>query len=140
MQGSFSKYTQHRHSDIPPKNKGSLVYSHTFQEDYNKYNNCYNTTNLTNKTSKVNENTNTINIGQLGSLQKSGSFSNSKVVQSEEQSKQNSFKYIQGNYPKLLDLTRIEGLSSSVSNEANPRFFIIKSFTEEDIHKVIKLK
>jgi len=48
-----------------------------------------------------------------------------------------SLEYVAEKYPRLVDLNKNnKGLSHSVKNQSSPRFFVIKSFTEEDIHKV----
>lgn len=48
-----------------------------------------------------------------------------------------SLKYVSEKYPKLINLnTENIGLTESVKQQQEPRFFVIKSFTEEDIHKV----
>jgi hypothetical protein len=45
--------------------------------------------------------------------------------------------YILTKYPSLVDLNvKNEGLSKTI--DENSRFFIIKSFSEEDVHKAIK--
>lgn len=47
--------------------------------------------------------------------------------------------YICTRYPTLVDLnTKNDGLSSKISDKS--RFFVIKSFSEEDVHKGIKYK
>ena len=48
-----------------------------------------------------------------------------------------SLKYVTEKYPNLVNINQsYYGLSQTVKNQFNPRFFVIKSFTEEDIHKV----
>ena len=48
-----------------------------------------------------------------------------------------SLKYVSEKYPQLIKLNQVNaGVLSKVKNQASPRFFVIKSFTEEDIHKV----
>ena len=48
-----------------------------------------------------------------------------------------TFKYVSEKYPQLISLNQIHsGIFSKVRNQASARFFVIKSFTEEDIHKV----
>jgi hypothetical protein len=45
--------------------------------------------------------------------------------------------YILSKYPNLVDLNvKNEGLSKTINE--NSRFFVIKSFSEEDVHKAIK--
>ena len=47
-------------------------------------------------------------------------------------------KYVSENYNHLINLNNISfGQTLRVKAQINPRFFVIKSFTEEDIHKVI---
>jgi hypothetical protein len=49
-----------------------------------------------------------------------------------------SMKYVEDNYAHLIKINSNNiGLSENVKAQSNPRFFVIKSFTEEDIHKVI---
>jgi hypothetical protein len=51
-----------------------------------------------------------------------------------------SLKFVSVNYPHLISLNNSSiGLSKKVQQEQIPRFYVIKSFTEEDIHKVIKM-
>ena len=48
-----------------------------------------------------------------------------------------SLKYVTEKYPNLVNINQSYfGLTQTVKNQFNPRFFVIKSFTEEDIHKV----
>lgn len=48
-----------------------------------------------------------------------------------------SLKYVSEKYPHLITLNQINtGILNKVGNQVSPRFFVIKSFTEEDIHKV----
>src|SRR5690242_4990338 len=50
-----------------------------------------------------------------------------------------SVKYIQDKYPHLVNINMNNlGFTESVAKETAPRFYVIKSFTEEDIHKSIK--
>jgi hypothetical protein len=50
-----------------------------------------------------------------------------------------SVKYIQDKYPQLVNMNISNlGFTEKVKNEKAPRFYVIKSFTEEDIHKSIK--
>jgi signal recognition particle GTPase len=50
-----------------------------------------------------------------------------------------SVKYIQDKYPHLVNININNlGFTDKVRNEKAPRFYVIKSFTEEDIHKSIK--
>jgi hypothetical protein len=51
-----------------------------------------------------------------------------------------SLKYVSENYPHLIGLNNNSiGLSLKIQQDMNPRFYVIKSFTEEDIHKVKNL-
>jgi hypothetical protein len=48
-----------------------------------------------------------------------------------------SLKYVSEKYPQLVNLNTINiGMTSQVKSQSAPRFYVIKSFTEEDIHKV----
>ena len=50
-----------------------------------------------------------------------------------------SLKYVSEKYPNLININADNiGLTESVKQQQEPRFFVIKSFTEEDIHKVYK--
>lgn len=50
------------------------------------------------------------------------------------------FHYVYKKYPYLLSLNQAnKGIKYQVKTELFPRFFVIKSFTEEDIHKVVDL-
>jgi len=50
-----------------------------------------------------------------------------------------SLQYAQQNYPQLINLNMTNlGYTMKVKNQVIPRFYVIKSFTEEDIHKGIK--
>ena len=58
-------------------------------------------------------------------------------VQVDEASLLESLKYVAEKYPHLVKLNQsYAGLTQRVKNQLSPRFFVIKSFTEEDIHKV----
>ena len=49
-----------------------------------------------------------------------------------------TLKYVSEKYNNLINLNNINfGTTLKVKAQPNPRFFVIKSFTEEDIHKVI---
>jgi hypothetical protein len=51
-----------------------------------------------------------------------------------------SLKYVSEKYPQLIKLNQqSSGLLNQARAQASPRFFVIKSFTEEDIHKVKQL-
>lgn len=48
-----------------------------------------------------------------------------------------SLKYVSDNYPNLVSLNNNNlGITEKVKAQISPRFYVIKSFTEEDIHKV----
>ena len=65
--------------------------------------------------------------------------SNKNFEINEEYNVIQSLKYVSDNYPNLISLNNNNlGLTENVRAQANPRFFVIKSFTEEDIHKSIK--
>jgi hypothetical protein len=58
-------------------------------------------------------------------------------TQVDENSLIESLKYVSEKYPHLIKLNQSYlGITEKVKNQLNPRFFVIKSFTEEDIHKV----
>ena len=58
----------------------------------------------------------------------------------DETSMIQSLKYVTDKYPQLMNFNQINsGIRSKVKDQQSPRFFVIKSFTEEDIHKVIYL-
>ncbi len=62
---------------------------------------------------------------------------NSDNVQSPDIQLMESLQYVKENYNVLVGLNDMHrGLTQIVMNQAQPRFFVIKSFTEEDIHKV----
>jgi hypothetical protein len=64
-------------------------------------------------------------------------INNSNVMQSEDFKLMQSLEYVKENYSLLIDLNdKYRGLTQIVRNQLQPRFFVIKSFTEEDIHKV----
>lgn len=51
---------------------------------------------------------------------------------------QQSLKYVQDRYPNLIQINKNSiGTYQNVKNQICPKFFVIKSFTEEDIHKVL---
>jgi len=56
----------------------------------------------------------------------------------EEQCVLEYLKYVNEKYPHLVKINENNKQISKVcQSQGNPRFFIIKSFTEEDIHKVL---
>jgi hypothetical protein len=58
----------------------------------------------------------------------------------DDQSILQSLKYVAEKYPHLININQNSaGLSNQVQSQGFPRYFVIKSFTEEDIHKVINL-
>lgn len=66
---------------------------------------------------------------------------NPKQTQIDENSLLESLKYVTEKYPHLIKLNQSYfGLTQNVKCQVNPRFFVIKSFTEEDIHKVFSNK
>lgn len=57
--------------------------------------------------------------------------------QVEEISIIQTLKYVSEKYPELISMNQSNtGIDSKVKVQSYPRFFVIKSFTEEDIHKV----
>ena len=59
--------------------------------------------------------------------------------ETDEQSIIQSLKYVSEKYPHLITLNQENaGIPNKVRTQSSPRFFVIKSFTEEDIHKVLK--
>jgi hypothetical protein len=59
------------------------------------------------------------------------------VDPNEEMSIMQSLKYVSEKYGHLINLNNESiGLSEEIKKQQEPRFFVIKSFTEEDIHKV----
>jgi hypothetical protein len=64
-------------------------------------------------------------------------FNNTNRMQEEQLKLIQSLEYVAVKNPELVHLNaNNKGLSLSVKNQFLPRFFVIKSFTEEDIHKV----
>lgn len=61
---------------------------------------------------------------------------NKKVNENVQQNKILK-QYLENNYPYLLNINEInKGITQKVRLQACPKFFIIKSFNEEDFHKV----
>jgi hypothetical protein len=59
------------------------------------------------------------------------------VDPNEEMSIMQSLKYVSEKYAHLINLNNENiGLTQEIKKQQEPRFFVIKSFTEEDIHKV----
>lgn len=57
----------------------------------------------------------------------------------EEYNAMQAMKYIQEYYPAITNMNMANhGYSGKVKEQRMPKFFVIKSFTEEDIHKVRK--
>ena len=70
-----------------------------------------------------------------------GNYYQKQNHQVDENSLMESLKYVSEKYPHLIKLNQSYfGLTQKVRNQVNPRFFVIKSFTEEDIHKVNLIK
>jgi hypothetical protein len=96
------------------------------QQQYPRYNqNQYNNTNT-----NYNRNANPYNV-----------MYGNKVYQSQNEVDElsiiQSLKFVSEKYPHLITLNQINtGILNKVRNQVSPRFFVIKSFTEEDIHKV----
>lgn len=64
-------------------------------------------------------------------------YQKNKQPQVDEASLLESLKYVSEKYPHLVKLNQsYNGLAQKIRSQPNPRFFVIKSFTEEDIHKV----
>jgi hypothetical protein len=64
-------------------------------------------------------------------------YPKNQQTQVDEKSLLESLKYVSERYPQLIQLNQSYfGITEKVKNQLNPRFFVIKSFTEEDIHKV----
>jgi len=59
--------------------------------------------------------------------------------QFDENSFQNSLKYVNEKYPDLMKINQsFTGITQRIQAQSQPKFYVIKSFTEEDIHKSIK--
>ena len=55
----------------------------------------------------------------------------------DEKSLHQSLQYVIEKYPTMKDINQLNvGIARTVKTQKSPRFFVIKSFTEEDIHKV----
>lgn len=65
---------------------------------------------------------------------------NNNSIDMQEQKKIDEIQendYLKKNYKELLNLNQLhKGLTEEVKNQPYPKFFIIKSFNEEDFHKV----
>jgi hypothetical protein len=71
---------------------------------------------------------------------KKGYNSQQNQYQVDESSIIQSLKFVAEKYPHLINLnTNNIGMTNQIKSQAFPRFYVIKSFTEEDIHKVIKI-
>ena len=71
----------------------------------------------------------------------SGGNNNSNMYGMQNTNEENtiiqSLKYVSEKYPHLITLNQQNiGMKFKVRNHFASRFFVIKSFTEEDIHKV----
>ena len=56
----------------------------------------------------------------------------------EEQVVLEYLRYVNEKYPNLVKVNELnKNISKITHTQAEPRFFVIKSFTEEDIHKVL---
>ena len=69
------------------------------------------------------------------------SNTNQNNSENDEFSLLHTLQYVKDRYPNLINInTNSAGVKSHIRNESSPRFFVIKSFTEEDIHKVFIFK
>ena len=118
-----------------PGNQYQQQYNKQYSQGYKNYNNPYQNQyqnpnpNLGNNIDNNNYN-NYRNFSQI----KPYSLQNEKP---DETAIIQSLKYVSEKYPQLKNINlQSSGITASVKNQSNPRFFVIKSFTEEDIHKV----
>ena len=122
----------------------NMQYNNNFNNNLNNVNtNMYiNNMNYTNKNTTYQGNINNRNQYQFNQYNQ-GSFSQKKnsfnqQTQVDDQSIIQSLKYVAEKYPQLINLnTNNIGMTNFVKAQVATRFYVIKSFTEEDIHKVI---
>ncbi len=113
--------------------------SNTFHNDmqsyYFNYNNNNNQNNFYMPTKNLNSNKQIVNNKQFDLNE----IYNQNQSQDDQIKFIQSLKYVIEKYPRLVDLNEVNvGITQIIKNQSAPRFFVIKSFTEEDIHKVSK--
>jgi hypothetical protein len=122
-------------------------FNNNFSVNYNNNNrNQYsNNMNFINKNVSHNGNINNRNQFQFNQYNNySNQHSYKKMYGNQQQNNQvdeisimQSLQYVAEKYPHLVNLnTSNVGMTNQVKLQAYPKFYVIKSFTEEDIHKV----
>ena len=115
-----------------PGNQNQQQYAKQYPQGYKNYNNQYQNQ-YQNQNYIINTNNNYNNYRNFSQI-KPYSMTNEKP---DETAINQSLKYVSEKYPQLKNINQTSsGITAGVKNQANPRFFVIKSFTEEDIHKV----
>jgi len=150
-----NKNNYHNFNDA--KNFGNKNYSKSYNCDFqgknyyykNKYN--YEDRIFSDKSYKNNNNSK-YKTKQLESAYDTFEKQNAEIIKINEEIKNNNSidiqemkkineirenDYLKTNYKELLNINQInKGLTEAVKNQPYPKFFIIKSFNEEDFHKV----
>jgi hypothetical protein len=107
----------------------------------NYYLDNFNFNNNINNLSQFNQNANA-NFPQKIPQQQAGSYNNAIYYDKNDSQKQDyklmqSLQYVKERYSQLIELNdNYRGITQIIKRQLQPRFFVIKSFTEEDIHKV----
>ena len=116
---------------INPINKNQYSQINKYEDNHQK-----------NQNFKRNYNYNIKNFYKLNSLNCFPNYCNKEYSIQNERIDENgliqSLKYVSDKYSNLKDINQVNsGLFEKVRLQSSPKFFVIKSFTEEDIHKVI---
>lgn len=119
-------------ADYFKQNRGTQnkkPYNNNYNNNYNKqYYSQGNNNNFINNRSQNNYSNQYTNYGQQ--MQSQANYNEISLLE--------SLKYASEKYPQLIKINTLNtGIVKAVIAQKFPRFFVIKSFTEEDIHKVL---
>lgn len=111
-----------------------------YKQQFNSYggnNNNYGDNNYNNNNNNYNSNSNYNRNFSTNNFNNNNSSFNTPTTGDDSINAAQALKYITTNYPNIAAINEnMQGYSSKLNGQTAPKFFVIKSFTEEDIHKV----